>query len=205
MQNLIQVSSDQRRRFFGENQDLLTQLGEEGQSPQALYIGCDDSRVIPEAILGAQPGDLFVLRNVANIVPPYGSGERAVGAALEFAIRHLQVKQIIICGHTDCGGIRALDHELDPVREPHLARWLEYARSAQTQVDARGVDAEMRHRAIVEQNVLLQLENLRTFDVTREALSDGRLALHGWVYELSNGYVSYWDPVADRFVQEDQT
>ena len=199
---LVTQTSAARQRFFQEHRQRFERLSTEGQSPEILFISCDDSRVIPEVIMGAQPGDLFVLRNIANVIPPYGTGEAAVGAALEYAIGHLRVKHIIVCGHTDCGGIKALDVSLDQLRDPHLARWIEHARAAQTQVDARGVDADTRHRAIVEQNVLLQLENLRTYDVVRQALDKRLLTLHGWLYHLSSGQISYWDADVRRFADE---
>ncbi len=204
LRELVSQTSASRSSFFNEHAPLFGRLVSEGQFPDTVFIGCDDSRVMPEAITGAKPGDLFVLRNVANIVPPYGTGERAVGATLEYAVRHLKVSHILVCGHTDCGGIMALDEHLDPLHEPHLWRWIEYARPAQTQVDARGVDPDARHRAIVEQNVLLQLENLHTYDVVREALQTRELALHGWVYDLSTGRISYWDADEDRFVDESE-
>lgn len=199
---VIEQTQAARKGFFSEHQPLFARLISEGQSPQFFFIGCDDSRVIPEAIMGAKPGDLFVLRIPANVVPPYGTGERGVGAALEYAERHLKIQHIILCGHTDCGGIKALDAHLDQLDEPHLARWLEYARPAQTQVDAWGVDPDNRHRAIVERNVLLQMDNLRTYDVVRQALRADELTLHGWVYDLATGRVSYWDADEDRFVDE---
>lgn len=202
---LVKQTNASRRGFFQDHQQLFARLSSEGQSPEILFIGCDDSRVIPEAITGAGPGDIFVLRVIANIIPPYGTGERAVGATLEYAVRYIKVKHIVVCGHTDCGGIKALDAHLDQSQEPHLARWLEYARPAQTQVDAWGVEPDARHRTIVEKNVLLQLENLRTYDVVRRALETNELALHGWVYDLSTGGISYWDGDADRFVTESES
>jgi len=199
---LLERSQALRADFFKENIKLFATLSNEGQSPEILFIGCDDSRIIPEAIIGAGPGELFVLRVIANIVPPYGTGERSVGATLEYALRYLEVRHIIVCGHLDCGGIKALDAQLDRLYEPHLAQWLEYARPAQTQVDARGVEPDFRHRTIVEQNVLLQRDNLITYDVVRQALERGELELHGWVYDLSTGRISYWDAEAEGFIDE---
>jgi carbonic anhydrase len=200
--SLLEASRTPRNAFYQRHRQRLERLAHEGQAPEVLFIGCDDSRVIPEAILGAAPGELFVLRNVANIVPPYGIGERAAGATIEYALYHLPVRNIIVCGHTDCGGIHALDTPLDQLAEPNLARWIEYARPAQTQVDAWGVDSAMRHRRIVEQNVRLQLDNLRSYDIVRRTLATNRLSLHGWVYDLDTGNVSYWDPERGRFVSE---
>jgi carbonic anhydrase len=151
---IVSRTSASRSSFFKEHAPLFDRLVSEGQSPDTVFIGCDDARVIPGGVTGAKPGDLFVLRNLANVVPPHGGGERAVGATLEYAVRHLKVNHSILCGHTDCGGIKALDAQLDPLREPNLSRWIEYARPAQTQVDARGVDPDARHRAIVERSIL---------------------------------------------------
>ena len=110
-----------------QNLELYRRLADEGQAPKVLFIGCSDSRVPPEVIVDAGPGVLFVTRNIANVVPPYGSGETAVGAVVEYAVRHLHIQQIILCGHTDCGGIKALDAQPNWDREPHIARWLRVA------------------------------------------------------------------------------
>lgn len=200
---LVERSQALRAEFFESNAELFAALSQ-GQFPDALFVGCSDSRVVPEQLVGANPGDLFVLRDIANVVPPFGTTGDAVGAVIEYAVLHLRVKHIVICGHTDCGGIKALDGHVDQANEPHVTRWLELARPAQTQVDAQGVDPERRHRIIVEQNVLNQLVNLQTYDCVRRALEADELELHGWVYDLFNGRVSYWDAVAGRFVDEGQ-
>jgi carbonic anhydrase len=199
---LVKRNQALRAAFFENNAPLFTALADRGQSPDTLFISCSDSRVLPEHLTGSRPGDLFVLRNLANVVPPYGRGEGAVGASVEYAVRHLRVRHVVVCGHTDCGGIKALDGHANQLHEPHFARWIEYARSAQTQVDARGVAPDIRHRAIVEQNVLLQLDNLQTYRAVRQALEANALTLHGWVYDLSTGQISYWDASAGRFVCE---
>jgi carbonic anhydrase len=193
MQDIVEgVRRFQDRRQ--QNLELYRRLAEEGQAPVALFIGCSDSRVPPEVIADAGPGVLFVTRNVANIVPPYGSGEVAVGAVVEYAVHHLHVRQIIVCGHTDCGGIKALDAQPNWDREPHIARWIEHARPAKTKVQASGLPAEECHLATVRENVLLQLEHLRSYDPVREAERAGALALVGWVYHLDTGIVEAYDP-----------
>jgi carbonic anhydrase len=165
-----------------------------------MFITCSDSRVVPEFIVGARPGDMFVLRNVANVIPPFGTGESAVGAAIEHAIRHLHVSHLIICGHLDCGGIRSLDVQLDMAAEPSTVRWLEWARPAQTHVDASNVsDPEERHRRIVQANVLLQLANLLTYDCVTKALKADELELHGWVFDIGSGDVWAYSPVSETF------
>lgn len=197
---LLERSHALRTEFFEREQELLDRLAHGGQSPDSMFIGCSDSRVVPESLTGAHPGDLFVVRVIANIVPPYGTGQSAVGAAVEYAVLQLQVKHLIVCGHTDCGGIRALDHAVDMAAEPALAGWIEFARSAQTQVDARGLAGEDRHRAIVEHNVLQQLENLRSYTPVSRALAENQLELHAWVYHLAASQLSFYDAGQRQFV-----
>ncbi len=199
--SVLERSQELRADFFENERELLDALAHEGQFPDAMFIGCSDSRVVPEALTGARPGDLFVVREVANIVPPYGTGQNAVGAALEYAILHLEVKHLIICGHTDCGGIKAMDHEVDMVAEPAIASWIEFARPAQTRVDARGSQTgDARHQAIVEENVLLQLENIQTYPAVRHALDENRVELHGWVFDLAERQLRYYDASQGFFV-----
>jgi len=201
---LLARSRALRADYFEGNAELFAALSSEGQFPDAMFIGCSDSRVLPEQLTGSKPGDLFVLRDVANVIPPFGTAGDAAGAAIEYAVLHLRVKHIIICGHTDCGGIKALDGHIDQAAEPHIARWLALARPSQTQVEAQGIVPEERHRAIVEQNVLNQLVNIQTYDCVRRALDDNALEIHGWVYDLSNGRISYWDATTSQFVDEGQ-
>lgn len=197
---ILERSNTLRAEFFEKEQELLEALARHGQSPDAMFIGCSDSRVVPEFLTGARPGDLFVARVVANIVPPYGTGQNAVGAAVEYAVLHLKVNHLILCGHTDCGGIQALDHPVDMAAEPAIAGWIEFARPAQTRVDARGLAGNARHLAIVEENVLLQLENLQTYDAVRRALAENRLELHGWVYDVAGRQMRFYDATQASFV-----
>jgi len=198
--SILQRSHALRARFFEDEQELLDTLAKHGQSPDAMFIGCSDSRVVPEALLGARPGDLFVVRVVANIVPPHIAGQYAVSAAIEYAILHLKVKHLIVCGHTDCGGIKALDHPPAMTAEPSIAGWLKFARPAQKKVDMHGAAGGDRHQAIVEENVLLQLENLQSHPAVRDALAHKQIELHGWVYHLAGRQIRYYDPAQRRFV-----
>jgi carbonic anhydrase len=198
--SILQRSYELRAKFFEDEQELLESLAQRGQSPDAMFIGCSDSRVVPESLLGARPGDLFVVRVVANIVPPHIAGQYAVGAAVEYAILHLKVKHLIVCGHTDCGGIKALDRPPAMTAEPSIAGWLKFARPAQKKVDARGAAGGDRHQAIVEENVRLQLENLQTHPAVRDALARQQIELHGWVYDLVRRQIYYHDAAQQRFV-----
>jgi carbonic anhydrase len=201
-EEILRRSTTLRREFFEQQGDLLERLRREGQAPEALFIGCSDARLTPEHLLGAQPGDLFMMRNIANIVPPYIQTEIGSVSVLEYAVLHLHVPHIIICGHTDCGGIRALDIHLDMVREPALSRWLDLARPAQRDVDfeLRDLSAAERHEAIVQRNVLNQLQNVESYPFIRQALEANQLELHGWVYVMEQQAISYFDPVAANFV-----
>jgi carbonic anhydrase len=198
--HLLERSVPFQADFFEKQAELLERLAQEGQSPEALLIACSDSRVFLEPLLGASPGDLFVLRNIANIIPPYEENDMAITAVLEYAVRHLQVPHLIICGHTDCGGIKGLETQLDAVAEPALTHWIEYARPAQQAVDSGPkLDEWDRHRAIVERNVVQQLRHLQTYPFVLEALESNGLELHGWIYYLKRRLMGYYDPVKDQF------
>ncbi len=187
-----------RERFEAERQVFVT-LAKEGQQPKVLWIGCSDSRVIPEQITGAEPGELFVVRNVANVVPPFGMGEVSVGTAIEYAVLHLHVTHIVVCGHSECGGIKALETHVDLAREPHIARWIELARPARTQVEASGLPEEARYLETIKANVLLQRGNLTTYDCVQEAVKAGRLALHAWLYDLYTGDLLAYDDASHEW------
>jgi carbonic anhydrase len=197
--DLLRKSAPMRSDFFEKQAELLEKLAHDGQSPEVLFIGCSDSRVAPEQLLGASAGDLFMLRNIANIIPPYEHSDMGMTAVLEYAVRHLQVPHLIICGHTDCGGIKGLDASLDVHAEPALAGWLEFARPAQRGVVSEKLSEWGRHRAIVERNVALQLRHVQTYPFVFEALEANRLELHGWVYYMRRRLMGHYDPVKDAF------
>jgi carbonic anhydrase len=182
------------QEYYHENQALFAHLATQGQSPQVLFIGCSDSRVPPELWTGSGPGELFALRNIGNIVPPFGTGEMGTGAVIEYGVQCLHVRHVVVCGHTGCGAILALNAPSDWAREPHIARWIEHARPARTKVEASGLPEGSRHLATVRENVILQLENLRSYDAVREGEQAGILTLHGWVCHLEGGLVENYDP-----------
>ena len=201
---------------------FLRKLASEGQSPDALYVGCSDSRVVPELLTASSPGRLFVIRNVANLVPPRDHADASVGAALDYALAHLKVPHIIVCGHYGCGGVEAVLRGIDhlPPSATSLREWLlgvepaaQRARELQASPGAEptlpGIsptegstpeEAERtRFRAAVEWNVLVQLSNLATFPLVAEAVAEGRLELHGWVYDLFSLELNVFDVVDGRF------
>jgi len=201
MDTLLEQTRATRAACFRDESALMAQLAH-GQHPTVLYIGCADSRILPSHILDAHPGTVFTTRNIANIVPPYTAmqrGETAVGAVLEYAVLHLKVQDIVLCGHSACGGMQALAH--GHALEPGLQAWLAYASEAQEHLPAELEDAA-RLDALIEANVLLQLEHLRSYPFIAEAERAGRLRLHGWVYDLVTEQVRAYEEAEECFIQE---
>jgi carbonic anhydrase len=175
-----------RRKVADERIDRAAMA--RGQAPRALWIGCSDSRVIPEEITDADPGELFVIRNVANIVPPPGADD-AIGAVIEFAVLVLRVARIIVCGHTECGGVAALGAGVDATATPQLARWIELAREAETVAGEAGLPTEDQGVALAKANTLLQRDRLRTYPCVADGLAAGTLSVQAAMYALETGEV----------------
>ena len=190
-----------RARYFNER-EFLARLARDGQKPSALFIGCSDSRVVPEFVTHSGFGDLFVLRNIANFVPVQEHKDASVGAAIEYAVRHLRVPDIVVCGHYGCGGVLATIRKLSGLeRDTELTEWLQGIAPAVERARALGHNTEEAlWRTAVEENVLDALENLITFTAVQDALEEGRLHLHGWVYDIAQGHVHVFDAEQDKFV-----
>ncbi len=189
------------RAYAADERGFLEDLVRNGQHPLAFFVGCSDSRVIPELLTQAVPGELFVVRNVANLLPPFGRRIVSAGAALEFAVGHLEVRHIVVCGHELCGGVRAaIDRTVDPDAEPSLAEWLTGLEPAVRRTEGAALDDGARWRRAVEENVLEQLRNATTYPVVAARLADGRIALHGWVFDLATGRLRVFDGTAGAFV-----
>jgi len=184
------------RRFrekFDSDHEVFVRLADEGQNPKVLWIGCSDSRVVPELITGADPGELFDVRNIANVVPPAASAACATGAAIEYAVIHLEVRHIVVCGHTECGGIKALEATPEPTNEPHIASWLELARPAREKVLNSDVAETDRYLETIKTNVLMQCENLRSYPCVAGGERSGELSIHPWLYDLHTGRILAFD------------
>lgn len=174
-----------------------------GQSPSAMFIGCADSRIIPEMLTQQGPGSLFVVRNAGNIVPPNSTQPGGVTASIEYAVAVLGIPDIVICGHSDCGAMTAIlrgGERLDKL--PAVARWLHYADSARDAVAAEYAHASEKEQldALVRENVLAQLDNLLTHPVVADAIHNKQLRLHGWIYDIRSGSVNTYDARVRRFV-----
>lgn len=188
-----------QREFVADERIFLEKLASEGQSPDALYIGCSDSRVVPELLTNSSPGALFVVRNIANLVPTFDDPDSSVGAAIEYAVGHLEVPHIIVCGHYGCGGVKAALDGLDKIRAlPSLFEWLSDVRVAAESVDS-ALDPEPRWRRAVEESVIFQLGNLPSYPAVASALAAGKLHLHGWVYDMHTCALSVYDVEKDSF------
>ena len=202
-QQLIQGFQRFREKHFAEDAARFQQLVQFGQTPKALVVACCDSRVDPVLVLDCAPGDLFVIRNVANLVPPAENqgSFHGTSAALEFGVRNLGVQHIIVLGHAQCGGIHALLEGSVDNKDSFIAEWMRIAEAARARVerDHANADSKVRHRACEQQAVLVSLDNLRTFSWIRERVEQGKLALHGWYFDIEQGELLGYDPASRRF------
>lgn len=201
MHKLVKGIHSFQRGFFAKHRKLFEKLASEGQNPETLFITCSDSRVVPNLITGAAPGDLFIVRNVGNVVPglhlPGGTA-----AAIEYATEILGVKDIIVCGHTQCGAIDAVLHPERMDALPMVKRWLAETSKVKAVVESRYADLGPEERAIVavQENVLAQLEHLREYPSVARRLENGTLQVSGWVFEIATGQVYDFDPDTMDFV-----
>ncbi|MEB5838470.1 carbonic anhydrase [Pantoea dispersa] len=200
MKEIIEGFLKFQKNAFPERVKLFKNLANQ-QSPRALFISCSDSRLVPELVTQREPGDLFVIRNAGNIVPSYGPEPGGVSASVEYAVAALRVNDIVICGHSDCGAMTAiatckcLDHM------PAVSNWLRYADSARVVNEARQhADQPARVAAMVRENVIAQLANIQTHPSVRLALEEGRVTLHGWIYDIESGRIDAFDGSAGTFV-----
>lgn len=201
MQKLIagihQFQTEQFRNLHG----LFEQLAH-GQKPETLFITCSDSRIDPNLLTQSRPGELFILRNAGNIVPPHGVLRGGEEATIEFAVAGLGVKDIIICGHSHCGAMHGLLNPESVRSLPSVAHWLTHAETTQRIVreNYQHLEGDRLLTATIEENVLVQLENLRTHPAVAARMLRGELHLHGWVYKIETGEVFAFNPVDGQFV-----
>ncbi|HEX38268.1 MAG TPA: hypothetical protein ENG70_05380 [Candidatus Cloacimonetes bacterium] len=179
---------------FDEKQKLYQSLVENGQCPKILWIGCSDSRVIPEKIVDAEPGELFVIRNIANIIPPAKANDLCSSAVLEYAVVHLEVEHIVICGHTGCGGITELCMGVSG--NSSICKWLRFAKDATSSSDPGDIENT------IKRNILLQEEHLKTFDFIIER--EKEITIHKWLYDMKSGDITIFDNVTKRWIDVDK-
>jgi len=190
-------------------QDRYRDLAESGQSPEVMVIGCCDSRVSPEVIFNARPGELFVVRNVANLVPPYApdGGAHGVSAALEFGIAALKIRHIVVLGHARCGGVQAFAEDAKPLSPgDFIGKWMSLMAPAMELVGPRGSMSREDYLTRLEQaNVTNSLNNLMTFPGLRKLIERGQVAIHGAYFGVATGQLSVRDPQTGAFGSVDQT
>ncbi len=186
---------------FPEKKSLFERLSQ-GQQPEALFFTCSDSRIETAMITQTDPGELFVCRNAGNIVPPHTNQTGAMTASLEFAMAVLKVPHIVICGHTECGAMKGAMNPDSLTALPHVREWLSYSQAAVQIADelGAGMSEAERVRIVTEQNVVLQLQHLRTHPTVAVRLAKKELTLHGWVYDIKTGEVSAYDAQSESFV-----
>jgi len=201
MQKLIAGLHQFHENVFRRQRDFFERLAH-GQKPEALFITCSDSRIAPNVLTQTAPGDLFILRNAGNIVPPYGPYPGGEAATVEYAVAVLHVRDIIVCGHSHCGAMNALLHPEGTEELSAVRGWLVHAettrRIMRENYRQHGADALLN--AAIQENVLVQLEHLRTHPAVLAALARGELNLHGWVYKLESGMVHAYDPAQQQFL-----
>jgi carbonic anhydrase len=202
-QQLIAGFQRFRERTLAIGNTQFRELVEFGQMPSTLVVGCCDSRVDPALILDCAPGDLFVIRNVANLVPPAENQGHYHGtsAALEFGVCNLAVQHIIVLGHAQCGGIHALLEGGVARDNSFIAEWMSIARDARERIEREhaGATSKERHRACEQQAILVSLNNLMTFSWIRERVDQGKLTLHGWYFDIERGELLGYNAEQNRF------
>ena len=185
-----------RQRYFGDQDTVYRR---DGQQPKAMVIACVDSRVDPSLIFNSEPGDVLVVRNIANLIPPYQRRDdyEATSAALEFAVCHLAIPDIVILGHSRCAGIRSL---CVPVQNDTFIRpWMQLAYPAYQQVKDRYPALDEQWDACAKQALLNSLANLHTFPWVHKSVQTGQLTLHAWYFDLATGIIHRFDPPSQRF------
>ncbi|ADG94469.1 Carbonate dehydratase [Arcobacter nitrofigilis DSM 7299] len=204
IKRLIMGNEKFKKEYFPYFEKDLKESVQLGQRPEVLFIGCSDSRVTPELMLDTQPGDMFILRNVGNFVPPYKHDEDFHGsaAAIEFAVSVLNVKNIIICGHSHCGACKALYDDIsDDSKMVHVRVWLELGQEAkQRTIKSQKFETlEEKYRATERNSIRNQLENLLTYPEVKKRFDNKEILIHGWYYDIETGNIDFYDKNEDNF------
>lgn len=201
MRKLLKGLHKFQSSYFPANQEIFEQLAE-GQKPRVLFITCSDSRIVPHLITQSGVGELFVIRNAGNLVPPFGAANGGEGAAIEYAIHVLGIEQVIICGHSNCGAMKGL-LKLEKLRTemPLVYEWLQHAESTRRliQENYSDIKGEELLAITMAENVVTQIENLKTYPVIRSKLHQNKMSIYGWIYDIESGEVLAYNPETDEF------
>jgi carbonic anhydrase len=210
MQQLLEGVHRFRQDEFGKYQAMFRRLSRHGQKPHTLFITCADSRVLAELITHSNPGDLFVIKNIGNIVPSSdGGGDfNSTAAGIEFATEILGVSDIVVCGHSQCGAINALMSDQCQTNLKHLHNWVQLAAPVRDLINTKYShlkSADARIRAAEEENVLFSIERLHTYECVQRKLAEGTLRLHAWFFKIATGELFAYQPEQRQFVPISQT
>ena len=205
MDRLIDGVTRFRKEVFPQKKHLFEQLATR-QSPETLFITCADSRIVPDLLTQTEPGELFICRNAGNMVPAYGEVNGGVSATIEYAVVVLNVKDIIVCGHTDCGAMKGILHPEALTEMPVVKSWLAHGELARRMVKENypNLGEQEKLSVLTGENVVAQLEHLRTHPSVAVRLASGKIRLHGWIYDIRTGDVTAWSPEEARFVPLDE-
>lgn len=203
IERLIEGYKKFREQYFSGKDSSFQNLAIHGQSPKILVIACSDSRVDPAIVMNCNPGDLFVVRNVANLIPPYekDTGFHGTSAALEFAIMGLGIKHVIVFGHSKCGGIQHLMEDQKETRSGFIGKWMELARPAKTSVEKNCSHLPFAEKVDVcaQSSVVNSLKNLLTFPWVKDKIDSQELSLHGWFFDIEKGLIKFLNPETGSF------
>lgn len=202
MKKLIKGLREFQSGYFSMHHELFEQLAH-GQKPRVLFITCSDSRIDPNLITQAGVGELFVIRNAGNLIPPFGATNGGEGATLEYAVHALHINQIVVCGHSHCGAMKGLLKLESLAGEmPLVYDWLKQAEATRRLIKENYTDLEGEEllEVTIGENVLTQIENLRTYPVIHSKLHKGELTLHAWLYQIETGQVLMYDAACDEYV-----
>ena len=210
MEKLVKGILDFRLNLLQNYREKFAHLAL-GQFPDTLFIACSDSRVVPNLFASTNPGDLFVLRNVGNLIPPYATAVHeatAEAAAIDFSLTTLPIANIIVCGHSECGAMHAILSGMDKIESPSLKHWLQNCCSKEHLHEAHGrvkCDHLAIHNQLSQMNILQQMDHLRTYPIIQEKLKNNSLNIHGWYFDIATGDVYAFEEAFNRFIIIDET
>ena len=201
MQKIVNGYLQFKESGFEERKDLFERLSN-SQSPEVLFITCSDSRIDPNLITQTEPGELFVIRNAGNIVPPHTIESDGIVASIEFAVVALDVKHIVVCGHSNCGAMKGALNTADLTALPKVKSWLNYCSEAVTIVQSREADIKSDQlNSMTQENVLLQIRRLEKYPEISKRLASGDIEIHGWVYEIGGGTIKCFNSRKQGFIE----
>lgn len=203
IKRIINGLNDFQQNYFKTHQDLFERLSQ-GQTPEILFITCSDSRIDPNLLTQTEPGELFIIRNLGNIIPPHGTLNSSEGAGIEYAVQAVNIKEVIVCGHSHCGSMKGL-LQLQSLSDemPLVYDWLKHHGESTRRLvreNYHDYSEEDLLNVAIQNNVLTQIENLETYPVIRSRLHAGKLRLHAWVYEIETGKILAYDVNQNQFV-----